>query len=324
MPSELKHCETLKKRYVRVPSLQRRRQLRTLRNAIVGSILSPTYLLLALLYHGPGIRFRLQCALLGFRLLFKRKTAFSYTDIYRLLLWPMDSTRYFEFDFIWNSLSNSAIRCYLDVSSPRLFPILLLSKRAEMNAELVNPDKKDLQETAALVQACGLDSRCQLRDVSIEDAPFASRSFDVITSISVVEHIPEDKTAVRKMWELLRPGGRLLLSVPCAAVAEEQHLDIDHFGLHAPSENGFFFHQYIYDQSLLVERFYDVLGAPVHVAIYGEKKAGTLLSGLIKKWSGQTYPLWREPYAMAREFRRYESISDLPGEGVIMMEFVKE
>jgi predicted SAM-dependent methyltransferase len=314
----------LKKTYIRVPPITATARWKKVARALVGSVLSPAYWLLAHRYHVPGLRFRLDCARLGLRLLYNHKAPVSYPEIYSLLFWPMDSTRYFEFDFMWHSLYDIPFRYYLDVSSPRLFPIILSSKRPEITAELVNPDKKDLQDTARFVRACGIDSRCHLRDCRIEEAPFSPESFDVITSISVVEHIPQDKDAVNRMWELLKPGGKLVLSVPCAAVAEEQYLDVDHFGLQTPDENGFLFHQYIYDQALLMERFYSVVGPPVRLAIYGETKAGTLLNGLIRKWSGQDYPLWKEPYAMAREFRRYESLSDLPGEGVIMMEFVKE
>jgi predicted SAM-dependent methyltransferase len=236
----------------------------------------------------------------------------------------MHSTRYFEFDFMWHSLSEIRFRHYLDVSSPRLFPVVLLGERSEITAELVNPDTKDLQETAMFVAACGVDARCHLRECRIEKSPFAAELFDVITTISVVEHIPQDKDAVTKMWEFLKPGGRLLLSVPCAAVAEEQYLDVDHFGLQSRDDNGFFFHQYIYDQQLLMNRFYSVMGPPVRFAIYGEKTKGSLLAGLLEKWSGQDYPLWKEPYAMARECQKYESLSDLPGEGVISMEFIKK
>ena len=56
-------------------------------------------------------------------------------------------------------------------------------------------------------------------------APFAPASFDVITCISTVEHVgldvygqgPDefgDEVALRHMRRLLRPGGRLLLTVP--------------------------------------------------------------------------------------------------------------
>jgi len=200
---------------------------------------------------------------------------------------------------------------------------MLLRKRREITAELVNPDERDLWTTASLVKACGLESRCNLRKCLIEDAQFIPESFDVVTTISVVEHIPQDKDAVSKIWDLIKPGGKLLVSVPCAAVGEEEYVNVDFFGLQTPDEAGFFFHQYRYDQALLEERFYSVTGPPVQVAIYGESKAGTLLNGLLRKWSGQHYPLWKEAYVMAREFRRYESLSDLPGEGVVVMEFVK-
>jgi predicted SAM-dependent methyltransferase len=286
--------------------------------------MSPTYWLLAHRYEVPGLRFRIDCARLGMRLAYSRKPRYSFKEICGLLFWPIESVRYFEFDCVWRALSNMPIQHYLDVSSPRLFPVFLLRERPEITAELVNPDKKDLHNTARLIKASGLYSRCHLRGCLIEDTPFAPESFDVITSISVVEHIPRDEEAVKKMWELLRPGGKLVLSVPCAAVAEEEFVDVDFFGLQTPDESGFFFHQYIYDQSLLEEKFYSVTGPPVQFAIFGEKKAGTLLNGLQKKWSGQQYPLWKEPYIMAREFRQYDSLSDLPGVGVIAMEFVKK
>jgi predicted SAM-dependent methyltransferase len=315
---------TVKKTYVRVPPVRRTSQIRRAMRALAATALSPAYLLLACRYRLPGLKFRIDFAALALRFLLSRKTEISSVEIYRMLFWPMHSTRYFEFDFMWHSLADVPIRNYLDVSSPRLFPVLLLTKRPGMAAELVNPDRKDLQDTARFVRACDLDSRCHLRDSPIEDASFVHEVFDVITTISVVEHIPQDRDAVTKMWELLKPGGRLLLSVPCAAVAEEQYLDVDHFGLQPPDENGFFFHQHIYDDSLLADRFYSVMGPPARLSIYGERIAGSLLRGLLEYWSGQGYPLWKEPFAMAREFRRYQSLSDLPGEGVICMEFIKK
>ena len=38
--------------------------------------------------------------------------------------------------------------------------------------------------------------------------------FDTVLGINVLEHIHEDTLALMHMWELLRPGGRLLLVVP--------------------------------------------------------------------------------------------------------------
>jgi SAM-dependent methyltransferase len=199
-----------------------------------------------------------------------------------------------------------------------------MSRRPEVTAELINPNPVDLEETAFLVEACGLNKRCTLSGYLIEDAPFPPGSFDLITSISVVEHIPEDKKALMKIWELLKPEGRLVLSVPCAAVCEALYIDVDQFGLQRPDEENFFFLQYVYDQALLEDRFYSVTGPPNRYAIYGERKPGTLRRGLIKKWSGGNYAKWREPYTMAQEFQRYETLADLPGEGVIVIELVKK
>lgn len=314
----------IKKSYIRIPPFRQLSPGLSIVRALVGGVLAPIFLVLAYCYGLPGLRFRLDFARMGMRFLFRPDTEISATDIYRLLFWPMHFTRYFEFDFMWRALADTPVQHYLDVSSPRWFPIFLLSKRCEARGVFVNPDAKDLKDTGRFIRACGLDARCQLRDSLIQDVQFVPQSFDLITAISVVEHIPQDKEAVIKMWKLLRRGGRLLLSVPCSAVAEEQYVDLDQFGLQPPDQNEFFFHQHIYDDELLADRLYSVMGPPTRWALYGERNAGSLLKGLLQYWSGGGYPLWKEPYTMAREFRRYDKVSDLPGEGVICMEFVKE
>ena len=310
--------------YTRVPPIQVPTRLYKLARVVVGSALFPLYWLGARRDGIPGVRFPLDSFRMGLRSLIRKNSDVSYDEIYRMLFAPVESTRYFEFGLAWEFLSNIRIGRYLDVSSPRLFPLALMTQRREATAELLNPDREDLKTTAGLVRACGLANRCSLRNCMIEEAPLRPSTFDLITSISVVEHIPADKNAVQQMWGLLKPGGRLVLSVPCAAVAEEQYIDVDQYGLQRPDQEGFFFLQYVYDDALLQERFYSVLGSPIRNGIYGEREAGSLRRGLIKKWSGGKYPRWREPYTMAQDFQRYERLADLPGEGVIVMEFVKK
>jgi len=314
---------TLRKSYISVPSIRRPNRIYRLGRVLTGVALSPLYWILARLYGGPGLEFRSRCALMGLRLLFTRKGPLSRSDFFRLLFWPIDSVRYFEFDFMWAALSRLQPSSYLDISSPRMFPLIFLGEHPDITAELVNPDKADLEMTRKFITACGLDPQCRLGSLLIEDFPFAHESFDAVTSISVVEHIHEDKTAIENIWRLVKPGGRLLLSVPCAAVAEEEYMDTDFYGVQTASENEFLFHQYKYDQNLLEERIYCVTGYPRRSAIYGEKIAGTLQSWLTKQWTREIYPIWKEPYAVAREFQYYESLADLPGDGVIAMEFVK-
>jgi SAM-dependent methyltransferase len=312
-----------KRNYIRVPAVRKYSRSETIVRALAGSLLSPLYWLLAGSYRLPGLAFGIDSALLGLHCLLNKNDNITYPEIYRMVFWPIESVRYFEFASTFHFLSEFPFKLYLDVSSPRLFPITQVIQRPEITAHFINPDSRDLGITASILRARGIESRCNIADCLIEDAPFGSAAFDAVTSISVVEHIPQDTNAVLRMWDLLKPGGRLVLSVPCAAIAEEQYVDADHFGLQEPDDNGFFFLQYVYDETLLQERFYSVIGPPTRFAIYGEREPGSLLRGLLKKWSGGKYPKWKEPYLMAKEFRRYQSPSEMPGEGVIVMQFDK-
>lgn len=286
-------------------------------------ILSPVYWVLAHRYDVPGLRYRLDCARLGLRLLWNRKVPISYGDLYSLFVWPLNSTRYFEFAFMGDGMAKRLTARYLDVSSPRLFPIILLLKKPEVFAELLNPDAPDLTGTGRYVEALHLEKRCSLRACVLSGARLAPGSFDVVTSMSVVEHIPQDSETVQQMWNLLKPGGRLLLTLPCAAQASEQYANRDSYGLLAPDEEGYFFFQRLYDQRLLEERIFRITGEPIRHLIYGEKYRDTLRKNLDQKRGDPRYPYWREPYMMGQNFRYFNELAELPGEGVIALEFEK-
>ena len=122
------------------------------------------------------------------------------------------------------------------------------------------------------MRALGFSNRCVLESSFVEAAQLPNGHFDAITSMSVVEHIPDDTQAVRRMWEALKPGGRLLLSMPCAAVAERQLIGVAPYKFLKPDEQGLFFHQYLYNDALLEERVFSVTGPPIRFDVYGEKR----------------------------------------------------
>jgi len=317
---------TLKKTYLRVPPAPAPpTRAQKCKRYLLGTLLTPLYWLLALRDHTPGLEFHRRCAQLGLRLLFKHRVPLSPGWSFQFMFLPLDSTRYFELDFMWRALANAPSGRYLDVSSPRLFPILMLEHKRGLTAELINPDPQDLKVTTTLIRASGLDRRCGWRNCRIEDAPFTPESFDIITSISVIEHIPRDTEAIQKMWAWLKPGGRLLLSMPCAAEASEQYINHNEYGLLTPDEAGFVFWQRFYDPGLLEERILSVTGQPHQRLIYGEKVAGAFLKNAERKRAeyATTYPFWREPYMMGREYNYFQRIADLPGEGVVALECVK-
>jgi SAM-dependent methyltransferase len=315
--------KNVEKNYVHIPHSLTPPEGKLVKRALMGCGLSPAYWVMAHACGVPGLQFHRFCTTLGLRLLFQ-PSGLSMRMIYRMMFAPMDSVRYFEFGFMWRAMKSSRFAGrYLDVSSARFFPIILLDRNRAVTAELVNPDNKDIEITRKLVERLKLTTRCQLHNCPIEEAPFAPESFDTITSISVVEHIPGDTRAVRKMWEVLKPGGTLLLSVPCAAKASEEYVDFNEYGLLAPDETGFVLGQRFYDEESLQERIFCITGEPVRYAVYGEKEPGFLFRNREKKCSDCTYPFWREPYMMGQECRYFNSVSHLPGWGVIAMQFAK-
>lgn len=56
----------------------------------------------------------------------------------------------------------------------------------------------------------GLDTR----QLALADAPFGPESFDVITLIDVLEHLPNPTKIVQSIWSLLRPNGIIVVKVP--------------------------------------------------------------------------------------------------------------
>ena len=125
------------------------------------------------------------------------------------------------------------------------------------------------------------------------------------------------------MWNLLKAKGRLLLTLPCAAQSSEQYIDRNEYGLLTSDEEGYFFFQRLYDQKLLEERIFSITGGPRRQVIYGEKFPGTLRKNLDRKMGDPSYPHWREPYMMGQDFCYFKDLSELPGEGVIGLEFEK-
>jgi SAM-dependent methyltransferase len=71
--------------------------------------------------------------------------------------------------------------------------------RSQPNLDYVSTD---LERASAMVKA------------DITDLPFADDSFDVILCSHVLEHVVDDRKAMRELYRVLRPGGWALVLVP--------------------------------------------------------------------------------------------------------------
>ena len=291
---------------------------------IKGATSAPVYWALSHFHNLPGLTLYYRLLMFYCSLLAKRRLPLQ--DALREMALPLDSVRYFECDFVYNILESYGELAghLLDVSSPRNILIPIIAKHRNLRLDVINPDQKDLAMTKRIFSMTSFWHRCRFYPYLIDELPFEPESYNIISSISVLEHIPEDGLAVRKLWSLLKPGGSLLLSLPCSASAFVERIDFNEYRLLSPDSDGYVFGQRFYDETSLRNRVFSITGHPSRFALYGEIKKGYFLENRRRKNSGVPYPFWREPYIMAINFQNFSSIGDLPGLGVIAMEFVKK
>ncbi len=65
---------------------------------------------------------------------------------------------------------------------------------------------------------------------TILDMPYEDETFDVVLASEILEHVPEDVTAIRELVRILAPGGMLAVTVPrwlpekiCWALSDQYH-----------------------------------------------------------------------------------------------------
>lgn len=297
------------------------RSVRMLWRAL-GTLLAPAYARVAEREGARGVEFHKRVSWLALKCLIGNRAPNARRELFNLVGNPIILTRYQEFDFAWRSLP-AQIDQYLDISSPSLFPLRLMVEHSKTKGTMLNPDAGDLQLTRQLTKAAAVDSRCSFSSALITEIDSPKEAFDLITSLSVIEHIPENKPAIESIWQLLKPGGTLIVTVPCAARGYALYTNADHYGLLNTDDRGRVFLEYLYDESMLQTLIFNITGLPKEMEIYGETRAGFLRQELQRRWAGHYTQFWKEPVLMGREFKRFEGIADLPGEGVIGMTFVK-
>jgi SAM-dependent methyltransferase len=62
----------------------------------------------------------------------------------------------------------------------------------------------------------------------LEDLPWPDASFDLITCLDVVEHVPDDVAALAELLRVCRPGGWLLVTVPAYQALWSLHDEANH------------------------------------------------------------------------------------------------
>ena len=230
-----------------------------------------------------------------------------------LVLHPVSIFRYFEFAFACGNVPKEANTC-LDISSPRLFSLYVAS------------NEDDLTTTRAIVSALELRNvTCEIGVTQLSKLSFPR--YDCIWSLSVIEHITgeyDDIWAIQSMYDALRPGGCLILTVPVDRSHWEEYRERDYYGTQEAGDNGrYFFHRY-YDEASIEKRLLEPIGQPrVHKQWFGERVEGHF-SKYEAHWMQQGLPyVVNDPREIADHYQEYGSWGAMLGRGVCGITIVK-
>jgi SAM-dependent methyltransferase len=144
-------------------------------------------------------------------------------------------------------------------------------------------------------------------------------SFDTITCLARLSAEEKERELLRNLWQALNPGGTLILSLACTGGENRANRDIDRpGGRRSPGSRAL-----PYNSELLKSHVLELLGEPKGYTIYGEDAAARSLDPASTMPVEPRISLWRESAAVGRYWRRYSSMSQVRGRGIVAMRFVK-
>jgi SAM-dependent methyltransferase len=117
------------------------------------------------------------------------------------------------------SLGLSGDLCVLDAGCGSGRTMQDLVAYGEVHGIELDPD------AAEIARARGIG---EVRIGRLEELPYEDSMFDLITCLDVLEHIPDDRAALRELRRVCKPGGRLLAAVPAYQALWSLHDRVNH------------------------------------------------------------------------------------------------
>jgi SAM-dependent methyltransferase len=198
---------------------------------------------------------------------------------------PLDPSRYLELPETRRELDAQAGEQVLDLASPKLLAVALA--REGVHVTSVDQLSDEIDRWRRLTPG---ERNLRFEVADGRALPYEDASFDRAYSVSVLEHIPErgDEAALKELARVVKPGGRIVLTLPHARKAWDEFRDHPLYADHGPSPNGRYFFQRWYD-SAAVERL--VTAAP-SLKLRGRRVA--CLQPNLNDWYNRYFP-WLVP-----------------------------
>lgn len=185
---------------------------------------------------------------LGFRLILRG----MFVEGLRILVSPVGYWRFLPNAFTYQEFLRFDNPKILDVSSPKLLSVFFATLTSQEVCATDLDDERIFSRWQAAAQAIGLANyRAAFQDA--RRLTYPDETFDLVYSISVIEHIPDDGDAVslREFRRVLKPGGTLVVQIPYRRKRQDIWLPFDSKG--APLSQPRFYERQ-YDMARLKER----------------------------------------------------------------------
>lgn len=182
---------------------------------------------------------------LGLRRLVRR--GYDREALARLVI-PLDPSRYLELPWVLEELAPAAGERVIDLASPKLLALHL----ARRGVQVTTVDALESEIEAWRRLAAG-EENLSLQVGDGRALAYPDASFDHGYSVSVIEHIeePGDELALAELARVVRPGGRVAVTLPYASAYREDWRDEPVYGDQGVGTDGRYFFQRHYDDERL-------------------------------------------------------------------------
>jgi SAM-dependent methyltransferase len=166
----------------------------------------------------------------------------------RCVLVPLDPSRYLELPWALERLAARPGERVLDLASPKLLAVQLARRRLRVTSV------DELESEVETWRSLAGDSGVEFLVGDGRALPFDDASFDHAYSISVLEHIERDgaAAALRELARVVKPGGRVLVTLPYASAYREDWRASPVYAAHEPVDGRYFFQRW-YDDAHIDE-----------------------------------------------------------------------
>lgn len=161
-----------------------------------------------------------------------------------------------EQDMFVSWLQLDAASRLLDVACGSGGPLLRIARLTGCHGNGIDIHEDAVRTAAAQARAAGLSDRVTFQQLDAsKPLPFADGSFDAVTCIDAINHLPDRSQVLREWARILKPGGRVVFTDPivvCGPLSNDEMTIRSSVGFYLFVPAG-------YDEEVLAETGFEVV-----------------------------------------------------------------